>query len=276
MSERRCPTAAELVSFVDADLPPEQLARVEKHLELCSACSKRVMALTTLVADLAAPLGQPPQLAEHVAAVMQRLDAPPLAPRLSRFVAWGSALAVAAAALLLLGKLHGSMGAAREADEFVARGAPEQPSLAREIGLNVYAQGRTLTALDPGSRIASDTPLTAGLRNSGREGAYLLLFAIDSAQAVHWIAPEYTSAGSNPASAHVAPSLAEQLLPSVAVFDDLAAGPLRVLAVISRTPLRVSDIETLPSGQLTEAALEKRFPRAQVRQFSFDVLPAKP
>jgi hypothetical protein len=278
MSDKRGPNEAELLSFVDADLPPEQLARIEKHLELCSSCAKQVIALTTLVADVAAPLGEPAfDVAEHVAAVMQRLDAPPVAPRLSRLVAWGSGLAVAAVALLLFAKLHGSpnskssLEAPGAAGELMARGGSTRVSLARDVGVKLYAQGPALAALASGSRIAVDTPLTAGLRNSASEQAYLLLFAVDAASAVHWIAPEYVSAGSNPAAAPIAPSLAEQLLPSVAVFDDLAPGPLQVVAVISRTPLHVSDIEALPAAELNSKALQKRFSRAEVRQFSLEV-----
>jgi anti-sigma factor RsiW len=276
MSEKRCPSEAELLSFVDADLPPEQLARIEKHLELCSSCAKQVMALTTLVEDVAAPLGEPPlDVAEHLAAVMKRLDSPPALPRFSRFLAWGSALAVAAVALLLFTKLQGAPRATNEAGELVARGGPGQPSLAREIGLKLYAQGPALAPLRSGSRIAADTPLTAGLRNSANERAYLLLFAVDAGQGVHWIAPAYTSAGSDPEAAPIAPSVDERLLPSAAVFDDLQAGPLRVVAVISRTPWHVSDIEALSPAQLTPQGLEKRFPRAEVRQLSLEVA-AKP
>lgn len=279
MSEKRCPSEAELLSFVDADLPPEQLARIEAHLELCSGCAKQVIALTTLAEDVAAAPLPPLNVAEHVAGVMQRLDAPPSAPRISRLVAWGSALAVAAAALLLFTKLHRAPGAPTEAGELVARGDGhgQQPSLARDIGVELYAQGSALAALPSGSRIAPNTPLTAGLRNSARERAYLLLFAIDAGEAVHWIAPPYTSASSDPEAAPVEPSSNEQLLPSVAVFDDLAAGPLRVVALISPTSLHVSDIETLPATQLTPAALAKRFPTAEVRQFSLEVeVRAKP
>ena len=57
MSDKKCPSQDELLSFVDADLPPEQLARIEKHLELCSSCAKQAVALGALLSDVGAPLG---------------------------------------------------------------------------------------------------------------------------------------------------------------------------------------------------------------------------
>jgi hypothetical protein len=276
MSDKRCPSEDELLSFVDADLSPEQLARVEKHLEACSACAKKVMALTSLVRDVAAPLPSEPPLdvALHVAGVMQRLDAPVAAPRWSGLLAWGSALAVAAAAVLLFVKLQSSSAGTRGESELVARGGPAVASLSRNVGVQLYvAQSGELTALGSGSRITGSAALTAGLRNLASEPAYLLLFALDSQQAVHWIAPEYTSPGSNPEALPIVPSRTESLLPSAAVFDDLAPGPLRLVAVISSVPLHVADVEALAPAELSAEGLLKRFPRAEVRQFLLEVQP---
>jgi hypothetical protein len=272
MSDKRCPSEAELLSFVDADLPPEQLARIEKHLELCSACAKQTMALSTLVADIAAPLpfAQPFDVAPHVAGVMQRLDAPLAAPRTARMLAWCGALAAAAAALLLVTKLH--RPAASGADsEFRARGGRAEASLSRDVGVELYAQQQTLVAVRAGSQISATTPLTAGLRNLASEPAYLLLFAVDARRAVHWIAPEYTSTAANPAAFSIAPRSAERLLPSSAAFDDLAPGGLHVVALLSKTQLHVSDIEAVPPSELGVDALRQRFAGAQVREFLLDV-----
>lgn len=268
MSDKKCPTEADLLSFVDADAPPEQLARIEKHLELCSACAQQVMALSTLAADVAAPLEPSLDVAEHLAGVMKRLDAPVSAPRWSRWARWGGGLAVAAAALLFVTKLHGPRD---ESGQLVARGGPAEASLSRNVGVQLYAQPASLVALGSGSRITRSTPLTAGLRNVGRERAYLLLFAVDARHAVHWIAPEYATEGENPEATPIASAPGERLLPNVAVFDDLAPGPLRVVAVLSRAPLRVSDVEALPTSDLSAEKLLERLPRAEVRQFLLEV-----
>lgn len=274
MSDKRCPSEDELLSFVDADLSPEQLARVEKHLEVCSACAKQVMTLSSLVEDLGAPLAAEPPLdvALHVAGVMDRLDSRVTEPRWSAWLTWAG-VAAAAAALLLFVKLQAPAGPqAAPGGELAARGGPAEASLSRNVGVQLYSSRHgELTALGSGSRIVQSAALTAGLRNLASERAYLLLFALDSRQAVHWIAPEYTTQGSNPEASPIAPARTERLLPSVAVFDDLAPGPLRVVAVISSEPLHVSDVEALPPAELSAERLLKRFPRAEVRQFLLEV-----
>ena len=124
-----------------------------------------------------------------------------------------------------------------------------------------------------GSATIVGTPLTAGLRNFGRGQAHLLLFAVDARGSVHWIAPEFTVPGSNPQATIVPPSAGERLLPSSVVFDDLAPGPLRIVAVIASEPLRVLEVDTLSGGELESERLMKRFPRAEIRQFQLEVEP---
>jgi hypothetical protein len=268
MSHGRCPSEPELISFADADLPPEQLTRIEKHLELCSSCAKEVVALTELSADLASPPPAPPlDVAEHVAAVMSRLEARPRAKGLSRLATWSGGVAAAAAVALFVALRP----AVPPEAELVARGGDARGSLSRDVGVQLYLQGESLEALGAGSQLPARAALTAGLRNLANERAYLLLFAVDSRQVVHWVAPAFTLEGSDPEAAPVEPAQQEQLLPSAVVFDDLALGPLRVVALISRSPLRVSQIEALPPSELTAESLMRRFPPSEIRQFLLEV-----
>jgi hypothetical protein len=145
------------------------------------------------------------------------------------------------------------------------------PSLSRDVGVQLYAQESALRPLSSGSSIGTTTALTAGLRNLGPQRAHLLLFAIDSRQVVHWIAPEFTAPGSDPEATSIAAATGERLLPTSAVFDDLAPGPLRVVAVITATPTRVSEVETLSAEKLSDSALLARFPRAEIRQILLQV-----
>jgi hypothetical protein len=242
---------------------------VEKYLEVCSACAERVIALHELIADIGAPVPQPRlDVAEHVSAVMKRLDAKVPSRARPRWATWGGALAAAAALVLLW-----STGQRTWTQEgtLTARGGPTEASLSRDVGLQLYAEQQSLRPLEPGSRIRADVALTAGLRNLASERAHLLLFAVDARQAVHWIAPAYTEAGTDPGATPIEPALAERLLPSSAVFDDLAPGPLRVVAIITREPTHVSSIEGLPAEELEGERLIRHFPRAEIRQFQFDV-----
>ncbi len=272
MSYRECPNEAELLSFADADLSPEQLERIERHLEDCGACAKQVAALRQLLADVAAPLPQPPlDIAEHVATVMGRLDRPVRAPRVSRWAVWGGG--VAAAAALVLAVFARAEAPLTAGGEFMARGGPVTPALSRDLGIQLYSQEQVLRPLPAGSRVTPGVALTAGLRNLASKRAYLLLFAVDSHKVVHWIAPQFTEAGSNPEATPVVPSKTEQLLGTAVVFDDLAPGPLRVVALLSEAAMHVSDVEALPPDMLSAESLMKRFPAGEVRQFLLEVQP---
>jgi hypothetical protein len=270
VSDKAWPTETDLLGFVDQDLSPEQLERLEDHVRQCGACAKEVSALRTLTHDIAAlPAAPPLDLAEHVASVMSRLDEPLPVERRSRRALFAGGLAVAAAASLAIALAGG--GAADE--EFVARGTRAAGSLEREVGVELYLHERSLTPLASGSRIGAHSRLTAGLRNAGRAPAHLLLFAVDARQTVHWIAPAYTSAGTNPKSVAIAPAGVERPLPTAAEFDDLVPGTLRIVAVITREPRFVSDIETLPPAELSLERLRRRFARGEVREFILFVAP---
>lgn len=273
MTSKPCPTETELLAFADADLSPEQLERVERHLEVCSSCARQVVALSRLIEDIAAPLAPADQdLSEHVAAVMKRLDEPAKAQP-ARALTWGAVtVAVLAAAAVLL-FVRGRSGDDLERGQFAARGGLSEPALSRDVGVQLYTQTPELRALTAGSKIQAQSSLTAGLRNTGRTPVYLLLFAVDAHNDVHWIAPEFTVPGSNPRAVSLAPQAEERLLPTAAVFDDLAPGPLRVIALLSAEPSAVADVESLTPEQLSSHGLTARFPRAEVRELAVEVSP---
>jgi hypothetical protein len=266
MSSERCPQEEELLSFVDADLPPEQLGRIERHLELCSACAKRAMAFSELIADVAAlPPAERLDVGAHVASVMSRLDEPVAAASSPRWAAWVTAAVAAAAMVLVL--------ITRSAPpEYVgSRGNGGAPTLESTVGVQLYQQAEKLSPIANGTSIESATALTAGVRNASGAPLHLLLFAVDAKRNVHWLAPAYTELGTDPDAVNIAPNLGEQLLTSAAVFDDLAPGPLKVIAVLSREPLRVSQVESLSGAELEADAIRKRFASATLRELSLNV-----
>lgn len=295
MINKRCPAETELVHFVDGELPPERLERIAEHIEVCGVCSPQVAILRSLIADIKAPLERrdtaTEHVASHVASVMARLDEPARGQP-ERRVAWGwVTMATAAAAALLLwvrvsppsavrserlgsGRDPAAMEAASITDEgeFFPRGKAGDASLARDVGVQLYTFRQPLAPLQPGGKLSRHTALTAGLRNLARTTAHLLLFAVDSKHVVHWIAPAFTNADSDPAAYVVPPSSKEQPLASSVTFEDLALGPMRVVAVITPAPLRVSDIEGLTPRELS-GDLALRFPGSVVRQVAVEVVP---
>lgn len=273
MTDKRSPGHDdELVRLIDADLSPEQVARAERHLAECSSCAREFSELKTLVSDIRAPLpGAPLDLSAHVDAVMARLDTAEKTVNTSRRALFGGALAAAAAAVLILVLKRNEPDA--PAGVWTARGSGTQGSLSRNVGLTLYARESSLRTLSNGASARADIAFTAGLRNLGDEPVQLLLFALDAKEAIHWIAPEYTVAGTDPAAMSVVPSATERLLPTAVAFDDLAVGPLRVVAVITKEPHRVSEIETLAKSELRPDRLRHRFPGADVRELALDIVP---
>jgi hypothetical protein len=134
-----------------------------------------------------------------------------------------------------------------------------------------YAVGGGLRPLVSGSTIDVTTPLTAGFRNLGETPAFLLLFAVDARSVVHWISPAYTQSDDDPASTRLSGFTREQMLGATVVFEDVSAGPLRVVAVITSAPAHVSDVESLAGTGLSAARLTRRLPGAEVRETTLDV-----
>lgn len=270
MSNKHCPTEAELLAFVDDDLPPEKSKRIEAHFGQCSVCAKQAATLEELIADIGAKIPAADfDLNTHVAGVMKRLDEPPRSASTFRWLPWGGALAAAAAVTLFL--VSEATNAPR--GHLAARGGTGESSLSRDLGVQLYSQDGALRPLESGSEIQPNTALTAGVRNLASDSAYLLLFAVDAASVVHWITPEFTNPDSDPEATAAVPSAEEQLLPNAAVFDDLALGPLRVVAIVTKTPTRVSEVEQLPANALNDEGLLQHFPRAEIRQFLLTVSP---
>jgi hypothetical protein len=262
----------ELVRLIDADLSPEQVERAERHVAECSSCARELSELKTLVSDVRAPLpGAPLDVSAHVAEVMARLDIPQRIESTSRRALFGGALAAAAAAALIVVLQRNEPDA--PAGVWTERGSGAEGSLSRNVGLTLYARESSLRTLSNGASARADVAFTAGLRNLGDEPVHLLLFALDAKEAVHWIAPEYTVAGTDPESMSVVPSATERLLPTAASFDDLAAGLVRVVAVITKEPRRVSEIEGLAASELRPERLRHRFPGADVRELALHIVP---
>lgn len=266
-----CASQATLLAFADNDLPPEKLRQLEKHLETCGICAKQVMALSELIEDVAAPVAAVPfDAAEHAAAVMKRLDAPLGHARGVPPAVWAGifgAVAAAAALLLVLGREpHGPGQGDGPRGHFAARGGDAESALGRDVGVQVYTVGPPLRPLASGVRISPSTALAVGVRNLGQGTAYVLLFAVDSKQVVHWLAPGFSEPGSDPEALHIVPLREERLLSTQVVFDDLAPGPLRIVTLVSSEPSHVSQVEALSPDELGSAALSQRFPRAEARE----------
>jgi hypothetical protein len=104
-------------------------------------------------------------------------------------------------------------------------------------------------------------------RNLDTSGAvYLLAFVVDARGTVHWLYPAYTDASEDPASLLLPPRSEDTPLSDTVVLDTPAQGPARLVTVLSREPLHVSDIESLPPEQLSTDALRARLGEVHVSE----------
>jgi predicted anti-sigma-YlaC factor YlaD len=266
----RCPSEDELVRFIDADLSPEDSSRVSEHLGRCQSCGRQVRELRLLVEDLSATHTVELDVYAHVKDVMRRLERPSAREKRPAVMVRIAAIAAIAASAGLVahvvGQRHGSTSGTWQ-----ARGSSSGESLSRDVGLQVYVLKESLQPLRPGDTIAPDAALTAGLRNLGHSTAHVLLFAVDSRNAVHWITPKYTRSDENPAATELTKTSRERRLPTSVVFEDVAPGPMRIVTIVSPSPMRVSQVEGLPESELAHGNLAQRFANAEVREIIVQV-----
>ena len=98
--------------------------------------------------------------------------------------------------------------------------------------------------------------------------AYLLAYALDARGEVHWLYPAFLDARSDPASVRLDASAVQRALPDSVILEDVPAGDLRFVFVVTRAPLRVSSVESIPPAARTPAALRARFPDARIDELA--------
>ena len=288
----RCPDEAELLHFVDGALPVEDTERVRIHAAQCTRCGAGVDALRTLLGDLAAADVPPFDAQDHARAVRERIDRverasqrrgpsgtqaldPQGRSRLAstRAFAWAGAgfAAVAAMFVAVLGlrspagswQARGGVDPSRGAN---VEAGGQASALRRDVGVRIFAAAPALDPLAEGARISPETPLTAGFRNLGRSTAFLLLFAVDERHKVHWLSPAFTRREDDPPSTALEAGREERVLPTTVVLEDVPMGALRLVAVITMAPARVSDIEALEGTDVSAERIERAIPGAEVRE----------
>ena len=261
---RSCPDEARLTRYVDRDLSPEEDRALSEHVQGCAWCRERVERLRALLDALRPASLSAEELGRHVSDVMARLDAAPAAAISgggSR-AAWFALAAAAASIGLWFGVVQ-----LRPHTTWQARGGQSAPTIARDVGVQAYAfEGGAARPLTPGAAISRSTALGAGFRNLGVADAYLLLFAVDARGVVHWIAPRYASADSDPEAVRLALTADETWLPDRVVFEDVAPGALRIVSVVTPALAHVSEIEALEAVGASSQAIMQRLQHAEVRE----------
>jgi len=180
--------------------------------------------------------------------------------------AWAGVAAAAAVVLVATATLRGEPAGA-----FAARGAAVAwPS---KVGVELWSLQGQPRRLSPGDPLAPGVPVVASYSNVDPAPAFLLAFALDPEGEVHWLYPGYADARQDPASLRLEGSVVQRALAESVVLQEVPAGPLRLITVVSRTPLHVSAIEGASPAERDPAALRRRWPEARIDELPLRYAP---
>jgi hypothetical protein len=271
-----CPTEDELIALLDGEATENRAAALRTHVAGCTRCQRALAALEALTRALAAPVHGTPS-PDAVAKIMRRIEVEPPAhapaKRGARRLPWAplGALAVAAAVATLW---IGTRAMSRDAGLFAARGAAASASLQRDVGVFIHRAGERLEPLAAADVVTKDTAYAVSYVNLGPAGsAFLMVFAVDAAGEVHWIQPAYLDAADDPRAIALKHAETDEPLPTAAVLDAPAPGPLRLVSIVCPRPLHVSQIESLAPSALDLASLRARFPGAVIQELTLSLNP---
>lgn len=185
----------------------------------------------------------------------------PTQRQLVRWSVWG-ALATAAALALVVGQ-YGR--APKPSVAVVARGA-------RHDGLAATVQAfvgkptlnKTVPLLD-GATLSPGDGIVIRYSNPDARSAFLMVLALDARGAVHWLHPAYLDERESPVSLELPAHVSERILPEVAEPEAPEPGPLRVIALLSRTPYDVKSVERRLQRQHVD--VPALFPEAEVEEW---------
>jgi hypothetical protein len=263
-----CPEPSVWPKLVDRQLSEDEAQALRDHAQGCARCQAELREAEALVSRIAAPLEPAAPSEEAVARVMRQVHARGEERRVRppRARPWmGGAAAAALAAGLAVFMLRPGPGPRQET--FTARGGPVEATLGRSVGITFHGPGAATLA--PDTVVPAEAGFGVRYRNlDTREPVYLLAFAQDARGEVHWLYPAHLREDANELSVRLAPSAEARALEDVVVLEDPAPGPLRLVSVVTRAPLGVKDVESLPPDERTPEALRRRWPEASVESVS--------
>ncbi|MGQ0505126.1 MAG: anti-sigma factor family protein [Myxococcaceae bacterium] len=289
-----CPSQSELFRLLEGELKERDADRIRSHTQGCASCQARLAEQQTLTSRIGAAFA-PSTSDAAVAQVMARLEraAPERAPTPWQWQPWALvAVAAAVAGVIWVSSpraggptlvqappvapsapVHASPSAhAPPSPAFASRGSQQPLALHQQAGVALYEVADPVKKLSHDSKVSARSSFVAGYTNLGSAGAvFLTLFAVDAKGEVHWLYPGHPTADQDPSSLTLAPARDLALLPEAVTLERPAPGPLRILSIVSRQPLKVSAVESLPPKELNEEALRARWPDASITATRVDI-----
>jgi hypothetical protein len=262
-----CPTGQEWLSLVDGEATENRAAELRAHADSCPRCAQQLAVQRQLVGDLAAPVAVSVNAVQRV---MRRLDKAEEPAGRFRWPFWALAaggLATAATVAFLI-----QPSTKIDLGTFAPRGGGVP--WAQKVGVEIFALESSPRKLETGTTLSPSTPIVASYHNVDAAVAYLMVFALDSRGEVHWAYPGFEDARTDPAAVRLEALQMKRVLADSVILDDLPAGTIDLVTLISREPLHVSGIESLPANGRTVDGLHARFPNARIDYLRLRVVPA--
>jgi hypothetical protein len=182
-------------------------------------------------------------------------------------VAW-----LSAAAVLFLGlgiEIHNRYGRGHDGT-WTARGRHRAVQVSQPVTEILAVRGEQLRPIERQPLSAGDAFVVRYV-NPGPDRYYLAAFALDTAGTVHWIYPEYADGATDPGSIPLPTAGQETLLPQVVEPDKPAVGAMQVIALLTREPVSVKQVEATlqqaPSGVPAAQVLARAITGPLIREW---------
>jgi hypothetical protein len=257
----KCPSEQQIIAAALGELVPSEATEVGQHIAICVSCSA-LMRTHCELRTLLEPSGDrlSPEIG-FICSVMDRCSASDA--RVVPFYrkAWFYATAsIAAAAALCLSqpRVHS------DPDVVAARGTSSRDSMTVTPDV-LLLRGNTLLPIE-GAVLHPGDGITVRYWNPSQEPAYLAVFVLDAAAAVHWVYPAYLNESDDPKSIVLQRSVEGTILAEAVEPELPAPGRLRIVALLTPAPLHVHDIETR-LGRVGHS-INELFPEARVHEWN--------
>jgi hypothetical protein len=261
-----CPAKVEWLNLLDGEATENRAAELRAHASDCPRCAQELELQRQLLRDLAAPV---PVAANAVQSVMRRLEKSERPPRRLGWRGWTIAAGTLAAAAVVTFLVLPRTGV--DGGVFSARG--HKIPWTQKVGVEVWALESSPRKLTAGATLSPRAAIVASYHNVDAAMAYLLLFAIDARGEVHWAYPGFENPKTDPEAVRLEALQMKKVLPDSVLFENLPAGSLEIVTLVSREPLSVSRIESLSAPDRSVASLHARFPSARIEGLSLRVVP---
>jgi hypothetical protein len=266
-----CPSLERLLAWMEGEVTLADDRGLRTHVTECARCAAEVRRLRALMVDLSRLPSTAPA-PNFVRDIEATLTQQPRRGRRPPSVLLGATAAALCA--IAIGIVRFEVTQPNSAGTFVARGSTPQRNA--RLGFEIYAHepGRPAFRIREGQRLHTDTGYTFVAINRTRAAQYVMLFALDAHNEVHWFYPAFLDPATDP-SARLLPAQPQvQPFPDGVTLDDPAPGLICFVGLFSKLPVRVSTVEALLRSDGLRA-LSKAFPDTTIQELRAELQEAE-